>query len=85
MNSLRFLVDSDILIDVSRGHAYAIAYLDSLTGDWALSQVSALELVVGARDKREMATIDEFLLCYPVVPLNENIGSTAYSLLKTYA
>ena len=82
---MRFLIDSDILIDVSRGHGSAIKYLDSLSDDWALSQVSALELIVGARDKRDLASIDEFLLCYPVAPLNDNIGSTAYSLLKTYA
>ncbi len=50
-----------------------------------LSQVTAAELIVGARDKRELATIDRFLALYPVTPLNDGIGRVAYRLLKTYA
>ena len=44
-----------------------------------------MELIVGARDKRELATIDSFLALYPVVPLSDSIGTRAYQLLKTYA
>ncbi len=44
-----------------------------------------MELIVGARDKRELATIDSFLALYQVIPLSESIGAGAYRLLKTYA
>jgi hypothetical protein len=44
-----------------------------------------MELIVGARDKRDLATIDGFLSLYPVVPLSDSIGTEAYRLLKTYA
>ena len=44
-----------------------------------------MELIVGARNKRELATVDSFLAQYPVVPLSANIGTRAYQLLKTYA
>ncbi len=47
-----FLIDSNVLIDVLRGKAAAIAYVDELTEPWALSQVTAMELLVGARDTR---------------------------------
>jgi len=77
-----FLIDSNVLIDVSRGNA---AYIDSLPEPWALSQVTAMELIVGARDKRDLATLDNFLALYPVVPLSDSIGTGAYRLLKTYA
>jgi len=50
-----------------------------------LSQVTAMELIVGARDKREVETIDGFLALCPVVPLSDSIGTGAYRLLKTYA
>ena len=80
-----FLIDSDVLIDVSRGNAEAIKYVDSLPEPWAISQVTAMELIVGARDKRDLATIDGFLSLYPVVPLSDSIGARAYQLLKTYA
>jgi predicted nucleic acid-binding protein len=44
-----------------------------------------MELIVGARDKRDLATIDGFLSLCPVVPLSDSIGTGAYRLLKTYA
>jgi predicted nucleic acid-binding protein len=82
---MAFLIDSNVLIDVSRGNAGAIKYVDRLTEPWALSQVTAMELIVGARDKGDIATIDGFLSLYPVVPLSDSIGTRAYQLLKTYA
>lgn len=60
-------------------------YVDGLSDSWAISQVTALELIVGARDKREVATIDAFLSPYPVVQLGEAVGTRAYALLKLYA
>lgn len=80
-----FLIDSNILIDVSRGNVAAIKYVDALPEPWSISQVTAMELIVGARDKRELATIDGFLAMYAVVPLSDSIGAGAYQLLKTYA
>jgi predicted nucleic acid-binding protein len=80
-----FLIDSNVLIDVSRGNAAAIKYVDALPEPWPISQVAAMELIVGARDKRELATIDSFLALYPVAPLTDSIGKRAYQLLKSYA
>jgi predicted nucleic acid-binding protein len=80
-----FLIDSNVLIDVSRGNAAAINYVDGLTEPWVLSQVTALELIVGARDKRDLGMIDGFLSLYSVIPLTDGIGTRAYGLLKTYA
>jgi predicted nucleic acid-binding protein len=56
-----YLIDSDVLIDISQGIKAAREYVDALTEDWGISQVSALELIVGARDQRELASIDAFL------------------------
>jgi len=80
-----FLIDSNVLIDVSRGNMGAIQYVDRLAEPWAISQVTALELIVGARDKRDLATIDGLLSLYPVVPLSDSIGTGAYRMLQTYA
>jgi predicted nucleic acid-binding protein len=80
-----FLIDSNVLIDVSRGNVGAIQYVDRLSEPWVLSQVTAMELIVGDRDKRDLETIDGFLALYPVVPLSDSIGTGAYRLLKTYA
>jgi hypothetical protein len=42
----------------NRRHA---EYIDALPEGWAISQISALELIVGARDNRDLADIDTFL------------------------
>jgi predicted nucleic acid-binding protein len=80
-----YLIDSDVLIDISRGNQAARDYVDALPEAWAISQVSALELIVGARDKQDLANLHAFLSAYVVVPLNHSIGSKAYELLRMYA
>jgi len=79
------LIDSDVLIDISQGIKAAREYVDALTQEWGISQVSALELIVGARDQRELATIDAFLSAYAIIPIRESTGKRAYELLKLYA
>jgi hypothetical protein len=59
----------DHLIDVSRGKPAAREYIDALPEGWAISQISALELIVGARDNQDLADIDTFLSAYVIVPL----------------
>jgi predicted nucleic acid-binding protein len=80
-----YLIDSDVLIDISRGNRLARQYVDALTEAWAISQVSALELIVGARDKIDLANIDQFLSAYVVMPLRDSTGKKAYELLKLYS
>ena len=80
-----YLIDSDVLIDISQGIKAAREYVDALTQEWGISQVSALELIVGARDQRELATIDAFLSAYAIIPIRESTGKRAYELLKLYA
>ena len=80
-----YLLDSDILIDVSRGNPVAQSYVGSLPTAWAISQVSAMELIVGARNKKEVADLDVFLSAYVVIPFGDSTGAAAYSLLRTYS
>src|SRR5208283_302701 len=80
-----FLIDSDVLIDISRGNPAAREYIDGLPEGWAISQISALELIVGARSNRDLAELDAFLSAYVIVPLRASAGSRAYELLKRYA
>lgn len=80
-----YLIDSDVLIDISRGNAAACEYIDALPEGWGISQISALELIVGVRDNREIGEIDMFLSAYVIVPLRSSTGMRAYELLKQYA
>jgi predicted nucleic acid-binding protein len=78
------LIDTDVMIDVSRGNAGAAGYLDSLS-DPAISIVTAQDLIVGARDKRDLTGIDSLVSAYPVIHIDSSIGQLAYDLLKRYA
>ena len=69
-----YLIDSDVLIDISRGNPAARECVDALPEGWAISQVSALELIVGARDKRDLAGIDAFLAAFVIVPFRGSTG-----------
>ncbi|SPF55099.1 Similar to tr/A1KYF9/A1KYF9_CYAA5 PIN-domain protein (fragment) [Candidatus Sulfopaludibacter sp. SbA4] len=76
-----YLIDTDVMIDVSRENANAASCLDSLS-DPAISIITAQELIVGARDKRDLAGIDSLVSMYPVMHIDAPIGQLAYDLLK---
>jgi tRNA(fMet)-specific endonuclease VapC len=80
----RYLLDTDVMIDVSRGNADAASYIDSL-GDVVISIITAQELIVGARDKRDLEGIDSLVSTYPVEHIDAAVGVLAYDLLKRYA
>ena len=78
------LIDSDVMIDLSRENVDAANYLDSLSNP-AISIVTAQELIVGARDKRDLYAIDSLVSTYRVIHIGAAIGQLAYELLKRYA
>jgi predicted nucleic acid-binding protein len=78
------LIDTDVMIDLSRGNADAANYVDYLS-DPAISIVTAQELIVGARDKRDLNAIDSLVSAYRVIHIDNAIGQLAYELLKRYA
>lgn len=79
------LVDTDVLIDISKGNSAAAEFLDNLKGTVYISIVSAMELIAGARDKREQRIIEEFINGYLIKELSEPIGNKAYEYLRQYA
>lgn len=70
------LVDSDLLIDVSRNVREAIDYLRRQGGAFTLviSTSTQMELLVGCRNKSEQRQLERFLRPFPVLALNEAIA-----------
>ena len=64
------LLDTDILIDILKGHSAAVTCLQ-LLGDLEISVpgYAAMEIIVGARDKAELRDITEtlelYVVCWP--------------------
>jgi predicted nucleic acid-binding protein len=79
------LVDTDILVDLTRNNQAAIDFIESLKNQWSISAITGLELVAGAKNHREVAEIDRLLAAFETVHLTEAIERRAYSILKRYA
>jgi predicted nucleic acid-binding protein len=80
----RYLLDTDVTIDVSRGSLKAAAYVDSFD-DVSISIITAQELIVGARGKRDVAAIESLISVYSIEHIDDAVGLLAYDLLKRYA
>lgn len=80
------LFDTDVLIWFLRGNEKAAKLLERESARM-MSQVSWMELVQGARDKRELALLKSSLprLDLEVLPLNEAIGNRAVEYMEQYA
>lgn len=80
------LVDTDVLIDAGRNIGDAVACLEQIDrqASLAISVVSAMELVIGCRNKAELRILDKFLLRFQVVKLNEQTSDIAIDLLRRY-
>ncbi|MCL2001283.1 MAG: type II toxin-antitoxin system VapC family toxin [Planctomycetes bacterium] len=80
------LFDTDVLIWFLRGDEKAAALL-ARERDRAMSLVSLMELVQGARDKREQAVTRAFLarMDFRILPLTETIGHRALHYLEQHS
>jgi predicted nucleic acid-binding protein len=80
------IVDTDILIDAGRGIDDAVACLKQIQDQrsLAVSVITQLELIVGCRNKRELASVGDFLRRFQILQLNEYISRQAVGLLNDY-
>lgn len=84
--SASVVVDTDILIDVSRGVAEALTAFSHLELEYELaaSVVTQMELVVGCRNTVELSALAHFLRRFTILPINEEVSRTAVDLLTRY-
>lgn len=80
------LIDTDVLVWMTRGHAGAAARLQALTL-WRISAVTYMELAQGCRDKQELARVKKGLAVgqAEILPLSAAISDRAMQLVDAYA
>ena len=80
------VVDTDILIDTSRGVSDAITCLQQLEqqSTITISSITEMELIIGCRNKNELQSLERFLHRFQVIKVNEQISDMAIDLLKQY-
>jgi len=80
------LIDTDVLIWMTRGHAGAAARLQAMT-PWRISAVTYMELAQGCRNRQELERVKKGLaLCQTgIVPVSTAISDRAMQLIDAYA
>lgn len=78
------IFDTDVLIWTLRGNLRAARVIEA-EDVRAISIVSGMELFQGARDKKEMAILRDFIQEFDVLPLTENVGFRASIYMEEYA
>src|ERR1700683_213152 len=82
---MAYLIDSDIMVDFTRGGADAVDYLQSLGPACRISAITTLELIAGARSQRDVADLDILISIYEQIPSTEGVMRRAYYLMKAHA
>ena len=80
------IVDTDILIDAARCIEDAVNCLQQIEDSsfLAISAVTQLELIIGCRNKKELKSLEQFLLRFEIIPLSKQVSEAAANLLITY-
>lgn len=79
------LIDTNILVDLLRGQEGARRWIDHLPDDGRyISVVTAAELLAGARSAREQDIIEEELLFYRILWLQEPTSRLALDWYKRF-
>jgi|GEM_PF-4609920 len=63
----------------------AADFVDAVPSDIFIGRISVMELIVGARNKRDQKVIEEFIGFYSIKELSDAIGQEAHRCLKSYA
>ena len=79
------IIDTDILIDATNGNEDATSFLvgQQVVGI-QISIISAIELVVGCRNKVELTQTQKFLQDCTVLPITANASQIAYRLVESF-
>lgn len=84
----RLLLDSTVLVDIARGHDDAIRFVDSerqAGHDLMFSVVTAMELVVGCRNKQEVEKVEKLIAGFTVLAITPSISWKAHGLLVDFS
>ena len=76
------LLDSNILIDLLRGEAQALAWIEAHSGKTSISVISWMEILVGCHDD-ELDTVEPWLSSFPRLELTQAIAREAVACRRS--
>lgn len=80
----RFMIDTDVLIEYLRGSDRAAKFLESLEGDLIISAMSVAELFSGVKGSAEMDALDQFMLAFRTIPIDDRLARQAGLIRQEY-
>ncbi len=80
----KYLIDTDVLIEYLRGSDQAAEFLEELEGDLLISATTVAELFSAARGSDELDALDQFILAFEVVPVDEPLARAGGRLRQEY-
>lgn len=78
---MSYLLDTCILIDHLLGRVEATSFLRDIE-DPAISQITWIEVMVGARDEAEEKTLRSLLRTFQVIPVDEDVAEAAVQIRR---
>lgn len=82
--TLKVIVDTDILIKAYRGNETRIENLRMLKGIYGISVITAIELIAGANNIKQLSSFNKLLKVYPILYINELISKQSFQLYRKY-
>ncbi len=79
------LLDTNVLIEILKDNPETQQKLAKLQAPFSISSITAMELIYGARNKRETQKLSQFIQLFDLVQVNESISATALQLITEYA
>lgn len=82
----KILIETDILIDISREISTAINRInkEKLNNKLCISVITKMELIIGCRNKIEQQKLNKFLQGFLIINVNESISHQEGQLLEKY-
>ena len=85
MDLKNLLLDTTVLIDLSRGSQEAANFINlNRSNRLAISVISAMELIVGCRNKTEVNQAEQLVAEFVLLPLTPEVSQQAYQWLTIY-
>lgn len=81
---LKVIVDTDILIKAYRGDDIKIHNLHLLKSLYGISVVTAIELIAGAKNVKQLSSLNKVLKVYPIFYITETISKQSFQLYRKY-
>ena len=80
----RYLLDTDVLIEYLRGRSHAAQFLEAIEGELLISAITVAELFSGARGSQETDALDQFLLAFQIVPVDDRLARQGGLMRQQY-